>query len=83
MGEEERGEKMDALTLQRYDEWLVDHLEELVVQYPEKVVAIHEGKIVFVGDMEVEVYRQIKEAGWKPMPLVFRVPSQEDMQSIL
>lgn len=74
---------MEALLLQKYDEWLVDHLDELMTQYPAKVVAIHEGKIILIGDSEVDVYRQVRGAGLKPMPLVFRVPRDEDMQSIL
>ena len=74
---------MDALQLKRYDEWLADHLDELMSQYPAKVVAIHEGKIIFVGDSETDVYRQVLGAGLSPMPLVFRVPREEDFQSIL
>jgi len=74
---------MEAVQLQEYDEWLAEHLDELVDQYPAKVVAIHKGKVVFVGDTETDIYRQIHEAGLTPMPLVFRVPREEDLQSIL
>jgi hypothetical protein len=74
---------MEALKLQEYDEWLAEHLDELVAQYPAKVVAIHKGKVVFVGDLEADVYQQIRQAGLEPMPLVFRVPREEDLQSIL
>jgi hypothetical protein len=74
---------MEALQLQKYDEWLAKHLDELVMEYPGKVVAIHEDKEVIVGDFESEVYHQIRERGLKPMPLVFRVPREEDLQSIL
>jgi hypothetical protein len=74
---------MDALQLKQYDEWLADHLEELMSQYPARVVAIYDGRIVFVGDSETDVYRQVLGAGLDPMPLVFRVPREEDLQSIL
>jgi len=74
---------MEALQLQEYDEWLAEHLDELVAQYPAKVVAIHKEKVVFIGDTETDIYRQIREAGLTPMPLVFRVPREEDLQSIL
>jgi hypothetical protein len=74
---------MEASLLKKYDEWLVEHLEELMTDYPAKVVAIHEGKIVLIGDSEAAVYRQVCGAGMKPMPLVFRVPREEDTQSIL
>jgi hypothetical protein len=74
---------MKDLQLEEYDEWLAEHLDDLVAQYPAKVVAIHGGKIIFVGDQEAEVYHQIRQAGLEPMPLVFRVPREEDLQSIL
>jgi len=73
---------LETLLLQRYDEWLAQHLEELVEQYPAKVVAIHEGKVIFAGEQEADVYRRVREAGLEPMPLVFRVPREEDLQSI-
>jgi hypothetical protein len=74
---------MEAVQLQQYDEWLADHLDELVIQYAGKVVAIHQGRIAIIGSSEVDVYREIREAGLEPMPLVFRVPRKEDFQSIL
>ncbi len=74
---------MEALQLQKYDEWLTEHMEELVAKYPGKVVAIHRDRIILVGDAEVEIYRQVSELGLEPTPLVFRVPREEDLQSIL
>ncbi len=74
---------MEALQLQEYDEWLAEHLDQLVVNYPAKVVAIHGGEIISVGDTETDVYRWVREVGLTPMPLVFRVPREEDLQSIL
>ena len=74
---------MEVLQLHKYDEWLVEHLDELIIQYPGKVVAIHEGKVIIVGELESDVYNQIRKRGLKPMPLVFRVPREEDLQSIL
>jgi hypothetical protein len=74
---------MEAMKLHQYDEWIADHLDELVIQYAGKVVAIDEGRIILVGDSEVEVYREIRMKGIEPAPLVFRVPREEDFQSIL
>ncbi len=71
---------MDALQLQAYDEWLAEHLDELATQYPGKVVAIHDGKIIFVGETEADVYQWVLKAGVEPVPLVFRVPREEDFQ---
>ena len=75
--------RMEAVALQEYDAWLADHMEKLVADYPSKVVAIHAGQVVFTGDEEVEVYQWVHKAGLIPMPLVFRVPQDEDLQSIL
>lgn len=74
---------MEALQLQQYDKWIADHLDELVIQYAGQVVAIHEGRVAITGRSEADVYREIREAGLEPMPLVFRVPREEDFQSIL
>jgi hypothetical protein len=74
---------MDASVLQEYDEWLTDHTEELVSQYPSKVVAIHASQVVYVGDSEVEVYQWVGKTGLTPMPLVFRIPRAEDLDSVL
>jgi len=74
---------MEALQLKEYDEWLTEHMEELVDKYPGKVVAIHSSRIILIGDMEAEIYRQALELALKPTPLVFRIPREEDLQSIL
>ena len=74
---------MEAFVLHMYDEWLVDHMEELVRQYPSKVVAVHEGHVVYTGDTEVEVYQWVNKTSLTPMPLVFRIPRAEDLDSIL
>ena len=65
---------MKTLQLQEYDKWITDHLDELVSQYAGQVVAIHQGKVAIIGSSEVDVYREIREEGLKPMPLVLRVP---------
>lgn len=75
--------RIEAKVLTKYDEWLAEHTEELVAIYPAKVVAVHKEKIVFVGDFEADIYRKVREAGLEPMPLVFRVPREEDLRSVL
>ena len=74
---------METIKLHQYDEWVADHLAELISQYAGTVVAIDQGRIILVGDSEVEVYREIRAKGIEPAPLVFRVPREEDFQSIL
>ena len=73
----ERGMESRALT--KYDEWLAEYMEELVAKYPAKVVAVHRREIVFVGDIESDIYRKVREAGLEPMPPVFRIPRKEDL----
>jgi hypothetical protein len=75
--------QMEAGALQKYDEWLAVHMQELVDRYPSKVVAIHEDQVVFIGDSEGEVYRWVHKTVLTPMPLVFRVPRAEDLDTIL
>ena len=75
---------MEALKLQSYDEWLEEHLEELVERYAGRAVAIYDGEIIAIGDSEAEVYKLIRARELSAeMPLVFRVPTEEDFQSVL
>ena len=74
---------MEDAELQEYDAWLAEHLEALVRQYPSKVVAIHAGQVIYMGDSEAEVYQWARQRGLTPMPLVLRVPRQEDLEAIL
>jgi len=74
---------MEASVLREYDEWLTDHMEELVRRYPSKVVAIHAGQVVYAGDSEAEVYQWVDKMALIPMPLVFRIPRAADLDSIL
>jgi len=39
--------------------------------------------VQYHGDTEAGIYQRIREANLEPMPLVFRVPCEEDLQSIL
>jgi hypothetical protein len=75
--------QMEAGILQKYDEWLAEHMEELVGRYPSKVVAVHEDQVVFIGDSEAEVYQWVHKTALTPMSLVFRVPRVEDLNAIL
>jgi hypothetical protein len=70
--------RMEDTALQEYDAWLAAHPEELVSQYPSKVVAIHAEQVIYIGDAEAEVYQWARQRELTPMPLVFRVPRQED-----
>ena len=69
---------MEASVWREYDEWLADHMEELIGQYPSKVVVIHQGQVVYTGDSEVEVYQWVARRGLTPMPLIFCIPRVEN-----
>ena len=74
---------MEAEELDAYNHWLAEHMNEIVAQYAGKVVAIQDGRVAFVGDSEVSAYRWAQGVGRVHMPLVMRVPSEQDVQSIL
>jgi hypothetical protein len=78
----ERG-AMEPGELESYNDWLAEHMHELAAQYPGRVVVIQESHIAFVGDSEVEAYQWARAAGCARLPLVLRVPSEEDLQSVL
>ena len=78
-----KGETMKETQLQQYDDWVADHLNELVEQYAGKVVAIYKGEVILIGNSEADVYSQVSQKGIEPAPLVFRIPREEDFQSIL
>ena len=71
------------LALQRYDEWLVQHFEELVVEYPRNTIAVVGDEIVAVGDSEKEVDKLAREKYPKAIPFVFTVPAEEDLMCLL
>jgi hypothetical protein len=75
--------RMEASDLQAYDDWLADHMEELYAAYSGKVIAIHQGQVVNVGNSEIEVYRWVRDANLQPRPLVFRVPTEADLNLVL
>ena len=74
---------MEAAELEAYDNWLAEHMEELVAQYARKVVVIEEDQVIFVADSETEAYRWVRTTGRTHIPLVLRVPQAEDLDSIL
>jgi len=43
------------MVLERYNDWMIAHYEELIEKYPHKAITIVEGEIVAVGSTEKEV----------------------------
>lgn len=72
-----------GLELEKYDNWLVEHFEELVAQYPRKAIAVIGNEIVAIGEAEKEVDRMAREKYPHAIPFVFTVPSEEDLVCLL
>lgn len=81
---------MEAAELAAYNNWLAEHMEELVAQYAARVVVIEKDQIIHVAESETEAYRWVrvthvanrpKTSLWIQMPPVLcsgrRVASDE------
>lgn len=69
--------------LEKYNDWMVAHYEELVEKYPHKAIAIVEGEIVAVGNTEQEVEEIAKRKYPEKVPFVTTLPSEEDFVCLL
>lgn len=69
--------------MERDDEWLKSHLEEIVDHYAHKVIAILDQGIVGVGESIAEVQRMMAERCPLRVPLIFEVPSREEFECLL
>jgi hypothetical protein len=67
--------------MEKDDAWLKAHLEEIVDRYAHKVIAILDQEIVGVGESISGVQQQIAEQYPARVPLVFEVPSREDLRA--
>lgn len=71
------------LDIDKNDEWLEEHFEEIVTKYPHKAIAIVREEIVAIGDSEKEVDRIAREKYPEEIPFVITVPSEEDLICLL
>jgi len=71
------------LNLQRYDDWLAQHFEEVVTKYSKRSIAVVNDEIVAVGDTEKEVEQSAREKYPDVIPFVFTVPAEEDLVCLL
>ena len=55
---------------------------DLEEKYPHKVVAIHEGKVILIGDTYKEVMKKLREQGIKES-FIHRLGPSEDVIAIL
>lgn len=69
--------------LERYNDWMVAHYEELVEKYPHKAIAVVEEEIVAVGKTEKEVEEIARKRYPDKIPFVTTLPSEEDFVCLL
>ncbi|MBD3559018.1 hypothetical protein H6S82_09125 [Planktothrix sp. FACHB-1355] len=64
--------------LEKDNQWLADHYDDLIQKYPGKTVAIENGEVVAVGNDYGDVYRPFLKEKRLVMPLVVEVPHPDD-----
>jgi hypothetical protein len=69
--------------LERYNDWMVDHYEQLVEKYPHKAIAVVEDEIVAIGKTEKEVDEIARRKYPDKIPFVTTLPSEEDFVCLL
>jgi hypothetical protein len=65
------------------DDWLKSHLEEIVDRYAHRVVAILDQEIVEVGESIHDVQQKVATHHPARVPLIFEVPSREEFTCLL
>jgi len=69
--------------LEKYNDWMVAHYEELVKKYPHEAIAVVEGEIVAVGKTEKDVDELARRKYPDKVPFVTTLPSEEDFICLL
>jgi hypothetical protein len=69
--------------LEKDDEWLKAHFEEIVDRYAHRVIAILDQEIVEVGESIREGQQKVANHHPARIPLVFEVPSREEFTCLL
>ena len=69
--------------MEKDDEWLKAHLEEIVDRYARRVIAVLDQQIVEVGESISDVQQKVAEHYPARVPLVFEVPSREEFTGLL
>ncbi|MBI4026423.1 MAG: hypothetical protein HY360_15670 [Verrucomicrobia bacterium] len=75
--------KLNSSVVEAYDQWMASHSNELFQRYAGKVVAVYQGKVIEVGDTLQQVYEKVDARHLTVPPLVFEVPTEKDLVSIL
>ena len=76
-------EGQEKLDLEALDQWYTEHFEELVRKYGGKSIAVVSGEIVAVADSERNADQLARKSHPGTAPLVFTVPTEEDLVCLL
>jgi len=71
------------IVLERYNDWMVNHYEQVVKEYPHKAIAVVGDEIVAIGKTEKEVDQIAREKYPDKIPFVTTLPSEEDFVCLL
>lgn len=63
-----------AEILDRDNQFLAGHYDELIEQYPGQIVAVQDGEVVAAGEREVEAYCTSRQEAGLVGPLLLLVP---------
>jgi hypothetical protein len=71
------------ILLEQYNNWMVDHYEQLVKKYPHKAIAVVGDEVVAIGKTEKEVDEVARGKYPNKIPFVTTLPSEEDFVCLL
>jgi hypothetical protein len=71
------------IVLEQYNDWMVDHYEQLIKKYPHKAIAVVGDEIVAIGKTEKEVDEIARRKYPDKIPFVTTLPSDEDFACLL
>jgi len=71
------------IILEKYNDWMVKHYENMVKEYPRKAIAVVDEEIVAIGETEKEVDEIARKKYPDKIPFVTKLPSEEDFICLL
>lgn len=75
-------DRIDPAELDAYDAWVADHLDEMVRQYPGKVIGVYQNRLIAVADSYREVFEAAKAQGIAEEPFTLRVPTADEANAV-
>ena len=69
--------------LKAVDDWYADHFEELVGKFAGKAIAVIGGELVAVANTEKEADILARKKSSGTIPIVFSIPTREELVCLL